>query len=143
MAESNNKEIFYVLLGVGITLLAVVAVYSFLTNRKVERMSWQAERGIQQPMQGLSAPVVSSQPVVYDEKIYRILADNEQNIHNHIEDLNSNINSLNNNLNSNLKSLNYKIPSLGINNNIPRAGSVNTVRTTVEDKVRQKDFGMN
>lgn len=152
MTESNNnKEWVYVLVGVGITLLAVVAVFSFLTNRKVEKMSWQAESGTQQqtnPIQGLglgfgSVPVSNqlqiAQPVVYDERIYKMLVDNEQKIHEHLEDVNSNIN----NLNSNLKSINYgqyKIPFAGI---APRAGSVTSIRTGVEDKIRQKDFGMN
>jgi len=56
-----------------------------------------------------------------------------------------------------LKSYDYQLNQLSLSNkkvdNTPkmyqlsgqpaRAGSVNTVRTTVEDKVRQKDFGMN
>lgn len=136
MAESNNKEILYILVGVGITLLAVATILSFLTYRKVDRD--RQSYSMQQPMQELSIGQMPSQiptsPVVYDDRIYRILADNEQKIHEHLEDVNSNVNSLNNSL-----KLQYKISSL---NTQPRAGSVTTIRTTNEDKTRQKEFGM-
>lgn len=147
MAESNNKELIYVLVGVGISLLVVVTVLSFLTNRKVERMSWKDENVMQQTnaIQGLgtanaiSQIPVSNQPVIYDERVYKMLVDNEQKIHEHLEDVNTNINNLNNNLKS-LNYMQYKMSSL--NANVPRAGSVNTIHTTNEDKIRQKDFGM-
>jgi hypothetical protein len=159
MPDNDNKTV-YILVGVGITLLAVIAIFSFMTNRKVEKMSWEAERVQQQnsPVQTLGAvstvssvPIASSigqtQPVIYDEKIYRMLSEKIDNgqktVHEHLEDVNSNVTNLNNNL----KAMNYKIPSLGLNNmdiaNKPtRAGSINTIRTTNEDKGRQKDFGM-
>lgn len=143
MAESNNKEWIYVLVGVGITLLAVVTVLTWLTNRKVERMSWEAENQQPSTLQGLGnmstvssvTPVLSqtqTQPVIYDERIYRMLEDRDNKIHDHLEDVNSNINGL--------KSLNYRIPSL---NTQPRAGGATSIRTGAEDKTRQRDFGMN
>lgn len=139
--SDNDNRIVYILVGVGITLLAVVTILSFLTYRKVDRD--RQSYNVQQPMQELSNP---TSPVVYDERIYRMLEDRDNKIHEHIEDVNSNINSLNNNL----KSLNYRIPSMGIgmnsmnimNNNVSKAGSVTSVKTPIEDKIRQKEFGM-
>lgn len=145
MSDNDNRTV-YILVGVGITLLAVVTILSFLTYRKVDRD--RQSYNVQQPMQELSNP---TSPVVYDERIYneriyKMLEDRDNKIHEHIEDVNSNINSLNNNL----KSLNYRIPSMGIgmnsmnimNNNVSKAGSVTSVKTPIEDKIRQKEFGM-
>lgn len=70
----------------------------------------------------------------YDERLYRLL-ENQQN---QLENINSNINSLKSS--NNMK---YNMPSLNANiNKSARAGSVTSIRTMAEDKIRQKDFGM-
>lgn len=80
---------------------------------------------------------VRNQPV-YDERLYQLL-ENQQF---QLEHINSNINSL--------KSLNYtpyKMPNqrdvMNMANKSTRAGSVTTIRTSGDDKVRQQGFGMN
>lgn len=80
---------------------------------------------------------IRNQPV-YDERLYQLL-ENQQS---QLEDINSNIN--------NLKSLNlnygqygqYKISSLNNVNKLSKAGSITSIRTSSEDKTRQKEFGM-
>ena len=152
MSDNDNK-IVYILVGVGITLLAVIAIFSFLTNRKVERMSWKAENVVQQGLGVLGTvsqtPVLNQTPA-YDERIYNMLSEkmdnNQKMIHDHLEDVNSNVNNLNNSLKSTNYGQNYsqyKTPSLGVNVNMPKAGSVTSIKTSGEDKIRQKEFGMN
>lgn len=144
MSDNDNKTV-YILVGVGITLLAVIAIFSFLTNRKVERMSWQTINTTHQlnplsyntplntldnNIQTTDVPISKYIPPVFDEKIYRLLEIQQRQL----EDVNANVNSL--------KSLNYRIPSFGVNNNMSKAGSVTSIRTGAEDKTRQKEFGM-
>lgn len=142
MPDKDNKEFVYVLIGVGITLLAIVTILSFLTYRKVEHQSWQNIGTAKEvsPIQKLDNVSQNQYPQypqspIYDERIYRMLEDNQNKLHDRIEDVNSNINSL---------KLQYRIPSLGMNivGKPARAGSVISVKTPVEDKTRQKEFGM-
>lgn len=94
-----------------------------------------------QPLNMLSGqqniPEISYDRPVYDERLYKLL-ENQQS---QLEHINSNINSL--------KPLNYtqykspSLGSLGVNKlSQSRAGSVTSIKTTEEDKTRQKDFGM-
>lgn len=78
-----------------------------------------------------------NQPV-YDERLYQLLENQQYQL----EHINSNIN--------NLRSLNYipyKMPNqrdvANMANKPTRAGSITTLRTSGEDKIRQKDYGMN
>lgn len=146
MGDNNNKDIFFVLVGVGITLLAVVSILSFLTYRRVEHQSWKTQNMTQQlgPNINTLSPLtlnpaeipVRNQPV-YDERLYQLLENQQVQI----EHINSNINSL--------KSLNYAPGISNINKfshinklSQSRAGSVTSIKTTEDDKIRQKDFGM-
>lgn len=79
---------------------------------------------------------VRNQPV-YDERLYQLLENQQYQL----EYINSNIN--------NLRSLNYtpyKMPNqrdvMNMANKPTRAGSITTLRTSGEDKIRQKDYGM-
>lgn len=148
MAESNNKEVFYVLLGVGITLLAVVTILSFLTYRKVEYQSWQngktgtiKDSTIKE--EGLGR--IQIQSPIYDERnerIYEMLENNQNRLQNHLETINSNVNSLK------YQSPNYMPYKMSNQIHMEKenkrsvAGSVTTPKTVDEDRTRQHEFGM-
>lgn len=74
---------------------------------------------------------------VYDERLYQLL-ENQQD---QLKNINSNIDSLKS-LNATQYRTPYQKDIVNIANKSARAGSVTSIKTTTEDKTRQKEFGM-
>lgn len=133
--HSGEKVLLYVLIGIGIFALG----YLFFKDQfKRQDMQQQSLGGLGRTTSqlGLSNPRI--------DELERQTIDLETQTNSLKEELklyDYKLNQLSNRKNS--QTIEPKMYQLSNNGQPARAGSITSIRTTGEDKIRQKDFGMN
>jgi len=141
MGENKDYKDLIILgivaIGISIAWFAyLVYIRDREVREKIQPLSTNQNLNTLSPSIGTPSIDIPTHPV-YDERLYQLLESQQYQL----ENINSNINSL-----RSLNYVQYKMPGqrdvMNMANKPTRAGSTTTIRTTEEDKTRQRGFGM-